>query len=482
MSYKPVTEEDMDLLGLRLKLGRRHLAQRAFLSTGKPADKVRLLPSAQKLSALGVQIYATLGTSDFLAQHGVESTLVSKIHEHGARDVETYLREGLFDLVVNVLTDSDADEVSDARIIRELALKNRIPILTDPAYAIQMIEEFLLGVELDRQAASQPVDMWEQFLLRVRALGGFSDNHGHFDKSYLITPETQGLGGRHMQDKWTLYRNLKANYTHADLVARITRCVEFRKSCGVTHMRTMVDADTIVGLKCIEAALEVKRRYAGQVVLEVGIQPLEGVLADGARQVVEKACGLADFIGGLPSRDVVNKTGTAREHLGRLFSMAREMGKRVDVHVDQKGIPQEDETRLLARETARYHLEGRVAAVHAIFSRKTPKAQHAIAQMLHDVGVTVIVCPGAEVSMEQYPEKRVAMSNCLPPVPLLLAHGVSVVGGSDNTMDLFMPYSEGDPKYEAHLLMDGCRIYEDVVAEIMTNRSLFSTLPLAVAA
>ena len=47
---------------------------------------------------------------------------------------------------------------------------------------------------------------------------------------------------------------------------------------GVTYCRTMVDADSTVGLLPVTAAMEVKKRYAGQIAFEVGVQPLQGVL------------------------------------------------------------------------------------------------------------------------------------------------------------------------------------------------------------
>lgn len=164
------------------------------------------------------------------------------------------------------------------------------------------------------------------------------------------------------------------------------------------------------------------------------------------------------------------------------MGMAKEMGKRVDVHVDQKGVPWENETKLLALKTAEHHLEGRVAAVHSIISRKSLHEQNEVSMMMADVGMVCEVCPGADVSMEQK-DMQVQMSNSLPPVPLHLKNGVKVVYGSDNTEDPFMPFSDGDPWYEARLLMDACRIYEaEKIADIMCDKSLFEQQSLAQAA
>ena len=49
--------------------------------------------------------------------------------------------------------------------------------------------------------------------------------------------------------------------------------------------------------------MEVKKRYAGRIVFEVGVQPLQGVLDPASYEQYAEACKLADYCGGLPSRD-----------------------------------------------------------------------------------------------------------------------------------------------------------------------------------
>jgi cytosine deaminase len=474
-----VFKPDFDMLAFRLKLGGSRIKKRAFLSTGSLGNKQRLLPGAKALHDLGVEIYATEGTSKFFTEHGVQNVLVNKISEETAEpNVLPLLREGRFDLVVNVRTgDASYDEVSDAKIIRNFALEYKIPLIVDVDFAVDMIDRMVSQIMRERSQKGPRPSMREYFAGLVHDRGGYADNHGHYDKSYLITPDTLGLGQIDMQEKWRLYRQLKEGYTHDDLIERITRCVEFRMSQGVYYMRTMVDADTMVELKCIEAALEVKRRFTGKAVIEIGIQPLEGVLESGPRKWVEKACGMADFIGGLPSRDKLPEA-----HLDFILGMGKEMGKRVDVHVDQKGVPWENETQMLALKTVQHKLEGRVSAVHSIISRKSLHEQQEIAKLTASAGVTVVVCPGAEISMSQ-PDMQGQLSNCIPPVPLYQEHGTKVVYGSDNTEDPFMPFSDGDPWIETRMLMDAVRSYTaPQIADVMCDKSLFEEKSLAEAA
>lgn len=70
--------------------------------------------------------------------------------------------------------------------------------------------------------------------------------------------------------------------------------------------------------------------FADKIRMEVGIQPLQGVVHDvESRKLVEEACSLADFCGGLPSRD----RPTPEKHLDIIMSIAKSQGKMLDVHM-----------------------------------------------------------------------------------------------------------------------------------------------------
>src|SRR5437667_5606778 len=104
-----------------------------------------------------------------------------------------------------------------------------------------------------------------EFLRLVEQLGGFACHHAHFDKAYLISMENLRLSQVDMQKKWALYKYLKENYTHKDLVERISRGVETMIAQGARYCRSMVDADSTVKLLPMEAALEVKEKYQEQI-------------------------------------------------------------------------------------------------------------------------------------------------------------------------------------------------------------------------
>ncbi|MCA9179732.1 MAG: amidohydrolase family protein [Planctomycetales bacterium] len=461
----------LDLLAFNLKLLGKQSKKNILISAGKQSDKERMLPVVKRLMELNVAVYATPGTSKFLTEHGVVNSTIHKIVDHLEPNILSFLKLGQLDLVVNVLTgDYDYDEKSDANLIRSLSIENGIPLLTDADVAIQTLEKICTDHARDRYGYHAGSESWNlriEFLEMVRRKGGFSNHHAHFDKAYLISLENLKLGQVDMQKKWELYAHLKENYTHADLVERISRGVQKMVDQGVTYCRTMVDADSTVGLLPMRAALEVKRKFAGQIQFEVGVQPLKGVLDPASREAFIGACELGDFIGGLPSRD----RPTPEKHLDIIMGVAKDLNKPLDAHVDQENNPHEIETEQLALKTIEHGLQGRVFGVHAISMAAKPAAeQDRIADLLKDAGVGVICCPSAALSMKQLP-MAAPLHNSIAPVVKLMERGVDVYLGVDNVHDLFMPLVDGDMWFECRVLMEACRHYDlESVAEIACRR------------
>lgn len=470
--------DTVEMLAFRLKLLARRSQRSVLISAGREDTKRQVLPAIEQLAKLGVSIFATSGTSRFLSSHGIANQEVYKITEKREPNIKSLLEGNRFDLVVNILTGSaDYDESSDSKLIRLLAIENGIPLITDADVAVttigRMVQEPQQTIEQQRQAEeAQPWNLKSKFLRLVLDRGGYACYHAHFDKAYLISMENLRLGQVDMQKKWDLYKYLKENYTFDDLVERISRGVEAMIAQGVTYCRTMVDADSTVKILPAEAALEVKRRYAGKIRFEIGVQPLQGVLDKESRKYFVSACEMLDFVGGLPSKD----RPTPEKHLDFILSLGRDLNKPVDVHVDQENNPFESETELLAHKTIEHRMQGRVAGIHAIsLAAKYPTEQDRIIGKLRDAGVSVVICPSAALSMKAL-EVTSPIHNSIAPLSKLLDAGVRVYMGVDNVYDLFMPVVDGDMWFECRMLMEACRFYDiETVARLACDKSGFTS-------
>ena len=468
--------DTLEMLAFNLKMVGRRTRKNVLVSAGRMESKRALLPAIQALSKLNVQLYATPGTHRFLGENGLDNVLLNKIASGAQPNIDSYLEDNRFDLVINVLTgDHDYDQASDCNLIRTRCIENAIPLITEPGLVSVAVDGLIRQYEEGTYAykvgnPEEPWNMKREFLRLVAERGGFASHHAHYDKAYLISPENLKLSQVDMQKKWELYKYLKESYTHADLIERISRGVEAAIAQGITHTRTFVDADDTVKLLPIEAAMEVRERYKDRIAIELAVQPLQGVLDPGSRKYYTQACELADVVGGLPSKD----RPTPEKHLDYILNLAKDLGKPVDVHIDQENNPDEDETELLAVKAIEHGMEGRVRGVHAIsLAAKFPREQDRICRTVKDAGMQIIVCPSAALSMKPL-DKAAPLHNSIAPVPKLLEHGIDVALGIDNIADLFMPVVDGDMYFECRALMEACRFYDlEAVAEMASNRSGF---------
>lgn len=298
--------------------------------------------------------------------------------------------------------------------------------------------------------------MRDFFLEEIRKNGGFSCYHAHFDKAYLINPDNFEKSTASLQEKWKIYRDFKENYTELDLLNRMSRCVSNLLKQEVKYIRTFVDADSIVGQKCIDAGLRLKEIFKENIKIDLAIQPLEGLEDLKSKNNFLKACEKADFIGGLPDRD-----SSPEKHLDLLFNLAKDLSKPVDIHVGQNNIPTEKETELVLNKIEEHKLQQKVSLVHCIsLSCQEESYIRQQSKRMKDLDVSVIVCPSAAISMKQNKSVYAPIHNSIAPVEILLDEGVKVKIGIDNISDLFMPLVDGDMWFETRLLMEATRIYD----------------------
>ncbi|MFA6474568.1 MAG: amidohydrolase family protein [Patescibacteria group bacterium] len=317
---------------------------------------------------------------------------------------------------------------------------------------------------------TKPYDLKTIFLDKVKAKGGFVNCHAHFDKAFLINEQNLLQSHIDMEAKWHLYKEIKKNYTPEDLRNRMREGMKRMVTQGVRYVRSFIDIDTTVGLKCLEAAFDIKKEFAGKCELIIVSQTLEGVINPEARKWIEQAAPLVDVIGGLPSYDRPNSA----QHLDIIFNLAKKYNKCVDVHIDQENNPDEKDTELLAQKVIEHGLQERVNAVHVIsLSAQSEDYFQHVLKLMVEAKLNVITCPGAALGMKQLRGKNAPVHNSIARVPEFLAAGLTVGIGTDNINDFFQPFIDGDLYTEARMLMEGCRFYNlDALVDICTTNGL----------
>ncbi len=160
-------------------------------------------------------------------------------------------------------------------------------------------------------------------------LPGLVNVHTHLDKSGLAGRVSAG-GGTIGEARRALLA-YKREMTREDIKARARQTALDSVRCGVTALRTHVDVDPVVGLRGIEALLELREELKGLLTLQVVAFPQEGITeAPGTYELMREALRMgADIVGGH-----LSIAADCAEHAARVFDLAEEFGREVDVHVD----------------------------------------------------------------------------------------------------------------------------------------------------
>ena len=115
-----------------------------MISSGGTKDKAALLDAAIALQKSGFPIYASQGTTDFLAANGVKATAVAWPDEESADkpNVMKMIADHRFDLIVNVPKNHTKREKTNGYLIRRGAIDHNIPLITNARLASAFIEAF----------------------------------------------------------------------------------------------------------------------------------------------------------------------------------------------------------------------------------------------------------------------------------------------------------------------------------------------------
>jgi len=126
-----------------LSVGYRIPKKHILLSTGPMEDKIDFLDSARKLCAMGYELFASHGTAKFLKSNDVAVTDLFWPLEKREPNMLTQIKQGRFDLIINVPKDNRETELKNDYLIRRLAIDFEIPLITNIKIARQFIEAIL---------------------------------------------------------------------------------------------------------------------------------------------------------------------------------------------------------------------------------------------------------------------------------------------------------------------------------------------------
>jgi carbamoyl-phosphate synthase large subunit len=131
------------LLKSMLSVGHRIPKHTVLLSTGGAKQKADMLDAAKQLRDNGYELYATSGTSKYLAENGVPNTQVYWPSDEGKQpQALDLLHEKKIDMVVNIPKDLTQRELTNGYKIRRAAIDLNVPLITNSRLASAFINAF----------------------------------------------------------------------------------------------------------------------------------------------------------------------------------------------------------------------------------------------------------------------------------------------------------------------------------------------------
>ncbi len=277
----------------------------------------------------------------------------------------------------------------------------------------------------------------------------FVDSHFHMDatRSYGL-PRVNESGT--LLEGIALWGELKPLLTQEALVERALAYCDWAVGKGLLAIRTHVDICD-VRLLAVEALLEVKRRVAPYIDMQLVAFPQDGALRDpDAISKLKRALHAGvDVVGGIPHFERTMADGALSVKL--LCEIAAEQGLLVDMHCDESDDPMSRHIETLAHETRRLGLQGRVTGSHLTSMHSMDNYYVSkLIPLIAESGVSAIANPLINITLQgrhdTYPKRR-GMTR----VPELMAAGVTVAFGHDCVMDPWYSLGSADMLEAAHM-------------------------------
>jgi cytosine/creatinine deaminase len=270
----------------------------------------------------------------------------------------------------------------------------------------------------------------------------FVDAHFHMDATLSYGLPRVNQSGT-LLEGIALWGELKPQLTHEALVNRAMQYCDWAVGKGLLAIRSHVDVCD-ERLLAVDALLEVKKRVAPYIDLQLVAFPQDGLLrAPGALQNLERALDKGvDVVGGIPHFERTMQEGALSVKL--LCEIAAKRGLLVDMHCDESDDPLSRHVETLAFEAQRLGLHGRIVGSHLTSMHSMDNYYVSkLLPLMREAQVGVVANPLINITLQgrhdTYPKRR-GMTR----VPEQLGAGLIVAFGHDCVMDPWYALGSGD--------------------------------------
>ncbi len=276
-----------------------------------------------------------------------------------------------------------------------------------------------------------------------------AEPHTHLDTAFVgeaIPPAPGDLAGA--LDLWLRHQ---ASFPREDFVRRATRAALLALANGATAIRSHVGIYDPIGLRGVEALLEVREALSHVIDLQLVALTLRltGNAGANSRAMVREAMEMGvDAVGGVPHFDP-----DPRSYHEFTLGLAAEFGRPIDLHTDETIDRDVLWISDLAELVTALDFQHGVTASHCVsLGMQPPAVASAVAERLASAKMAVICNPQTNLFL-QAREVAAAKPRGLTALHVLRDAGVTTAAGSDNLRDAFNLVGRADPLETASLLV-----------------------------
>ena len=277
----------------------------------------------------------------------------------------------------------------------------------------------------------------------------FVDPHFHMDATLSLGTPRMNVSGT-LLEGIALWSELKPVQTVEQIIERALRYCDLAVSMGIGAIRSHVDVCDNT-LKGVEALLEVQKKVAPYLDLQLVAFPQDGIFRDpdAKTNLINALDKGVDVVGGIPHFERTMQDGT--DSVKYLCEIAAERGLMIDMHCDESDDPHSRHIETLAFETSRLGLNGRVSGSHltSMHSMDNYYVSKLIPLMV-EAEIHAIPNPLINIMLQgrhdSYPKRRGQTR-----VPELRDAGINIGFGSDCVMDPWYSLGKADMLDVAHM-------------------------------
>jgi len=277
------------------------------------------------------------------------------------------------------------------------------------------------------------------------------DCHLHLDASLTAGKPRYNESGT-LLEGIEVWGELKGSLTEEDVFSRASEIVRWSVAQGTLFIRAHADVSG-ENEAMVRGLLRVRDELADLVTMQVTAFPQDGIFArKGDEERLENAIRLGvDCVGGIPHYEPTTELGLREVH--RVFELAEEHGRRIDVHCDETDDPNSRFLEVMADDTVKHGLTGRVTASHCTaMGSYEPYYSSKLHAFLRRAGINIVVNPYAnsliQGRLDPYPKRR-----GFAQLKELLRAGVNVSLGNDVIMDPWYLLGKADLLHAASLAL-----------------------------